>query len=128
MKFLPGIKVIPNSSFISHNLQSTLTDPDTVDRILHKDFCDGFMTSPFSSPPLEKKWIITLPPTPQPYQASTVLSPSQIFQCITPAPPMQLTSSVSLAIVLGWLKQISPGHSRFCPSIWICFSLNCIQS
>ncbi|XP_027136074.1 uncharacterized protein LOC113746034 [Larimichthys crocea] len=49
--FHPGLYVTPDSSFSCHNLQSAISDPDTVDRLLAKEVTETFMIGPFSSPP-----------------------------------------------------------------------------
>ncbi|XP_029904174.1 uncharacterized protein LOC115356996 [Myripristis murdjan] len=45
------METLPESSSTCHNLQSALTEPATVDKLLAKEVSDGFMIGPFSSPP-----------------------------------------------------------------------------
>nr|XP_033493145.1 uncharacterized protein LOC117263659 [Epinephelus lanceolatus] len=45
------MEVLPDSSHTCHNLQSALTEPDTVDTLLAKEVTEGFMISPFDHPP-----------------------------------------------------------------------------
>ncbi|XP_044217636.1 uncharacterized protein LOC122989025 [Thunnus albacares] len=49
--FHPGLQAIPESTHICNNLQSALSEPTTVDRLLQKEVDDAFMIGPFSSPP-----------------------------------------------------------------------------
>ncbi|XP_042251963.1 uncharacterized protein LOC121886109 [Thunnus maccoyii] len=49
--FHPGLQAMPESTHICNNLQSALSEPTTVDRLLQKEVDDAFMIGPFSSPP-----------------------------------------------------------------------------
>ena len=49
--FHPGLQVMPESTYICNNLQSALSEPATVDRLLQKEVDDAFMIGPLSSPP-----------------------------------------------------------------------------
>eukprot|EP00064_Thunnus_orientalis_P024128 superscaffoldBa00009934_g24404 len=46
-----GLQSTPESTHICNNLQSALSEPTTIDRLLQKEVDDAFMICPFSSPP-----------------------------------------------------------------------------
>uniref|UniRef100_UPI003AAC1141 uncharacterized protein n=1 Tax=Centroberyx gerrardi TaxID=166262 RepID=UPI003AAC1141 len=46
-----SIEVLPDTSHVSHNLQSALAEPHTVDTLLAKEVKEGFMIGPFDNPP-----------------------------------------------------------------------------
>ncbi|KAL0148448.1 hypothetical protein M9458_056258 [Cirrhinus mrigala] len=49
--FHPGIEIKPDTSHISPNLQSALSEPNTVDTLMAKEVQEGFMIGPFKEPP-----------------------------------------------------------------------------
>ncbi|KAL0194682.1 hypothetical protein M9458_008254, partial [Cirrhinus mrigala] len=49
--FHPGIEIKPDTSHISPNLQSALSEPNTVDTLIAKEVQEGFMIGPFKEPP-----------------------------------------------------------------------------
>ncbi|XP_071781595.2 uncharacterized protein LOC139931867 [Centroberyx gerrardi] len=46
-----SIEVLPDTSHVSHNLQSALAEPHTVNTLLAKEVKEGFMIGPFNNPP-----------------------------------------------------------------------------
>ncbi|RXN37603.1 poly [Labeo rohita] len=46
-----GIEIKPDTSHISPNLQSALSEPNTVDTLIAKEVQEGFMIGPFKEPP-----------------------------------------------------------------------------
>ncbi len=55
--FHPGIEVIPDTSYIHHNLYSALTELDNVSTLLAKEVKEGYMIGPF--------WQASFPSLPQ---------------------------------------------------------------
>ncbi|KAI2646851.1 Pro-Pol polyprotein [Labeo rohita] len=49
--FHPGVESLPSQSLICPNLQSALTEPETVDLLIKKEIDANFMIGPFSIPP-----------------------------------------------------------------------------
>lgn len=49
--FHPGLQVMPDSSYTCHKLQSAISEPDTVFKLLEKEVKEKFMIGPFPSPP-----------------------------------------------------------------------------
>ncbi len=49
--FHPGVRNLPTQSLICPNLQSALTEPETVDILIKKEIDANFMIGPFSVPP-----------------------------------------------------------------------------
>ncbi|RXN08505.1 poly [Labeo rohita] len=49
--FHPGVASLPSQSLICPNLQSALTEPETVDLLIKKEIDANFMIGPYSVPP-----------------------------------------------------------------------------
>ncbi len=49
--FHPGVGNLPSESLICPNLQSALTEPETVDTLIKKEIEANFMIGPFPVPP-----------------------------------------------------------------------------
>ncbi|MEQ2256747.1 hypothetical protein ILYODFUR_027251 [Ilyodon furcidens] len=90
--FFIGVPLLPPSSFICINLQSTLREPEIIAQLLEKEVSKGYMIGPFKTPPFSSFRISPLGiATKKIFQKKS--TSSLIFQHLTQAPISALTLS-----------------------------------